>query len=219
MNIAVIVVCAGEGKRLGKIEKPLLTFKGKPLFYHSVNVFIGIKNIKQIILVLKKNHFRLAKKLIRNKKVSFVEGGKERKDSVYNGLCALEKDIDYVLIHDGARPFVKKELVLKIIDSLRKYPAVICGIKVRDTLKIVKNGYVSYTLKRDDVYLIQTPQGFKKELILSAYRLRNRKFYDDAQLLEIDKKRIKVVEGDIFNFKITYPQDILLAKIVSNERL
>jgi 2-C-methyl-D-erythritol 4-phosphate cytidylyltransferase len=217
MKIGAVIVCAGRGKRLGK-DKSILNLKGKPLFWYAVNTFQKIKKIKQIILVLKKSHFKLAKKLVKDKKVFLVEGGKERKDSVYNGLINLKKDIDYVLIHDGARPFVSKELILRIIRNLKKYPAVICGIKTRDTLKIIKNGFVKKTLKREEVFLIQTPQGFKKDLILSAYKLKKKKIYDDAQVLEIIGKKIKVIEGDIFNFKITYPQDFHLAKVI-NERI
>ena len=218
MNIGVVIACAGEGKRLGK-DKSILSLKGKPLFWYAVNTFQKIRKIKQIVLVLKKKHFKLAKKLIKNKKVSLVKGGREREDSVYNGLFNLKKDIDYVLIHDGARPFVSKELILRIIKNLRKYSAVICGIKTRDTLKIVEGGFVKKTLKRENIYLIQTPQGFKKNLILSAYKSKKKKIYDDAQSLEIMGKKIKIVEGDIFNFKITYPEDLYLAKVIGNERL
>jgi len=211
MKIAAIIVCAGKSKRFKK-DKLLIEIKNKPLFYYTFKAFYQIKLISQIILVLNKEKINLAKKLIspfsKNRNIKIVEGGKKRKDSVYNGLISLDRNITHVLIHDGARPFVSKNLILNIIKNLKKYQAVICGIKSKDTVKIVKNGFVKKTLKRDNVYLIQTPEGFKKNLILEAYkRFKEKEVFDDAQFLEFSKKEIKVIDGDILNVKITYPVD------------
>jgi len=211
MKIAAIIVCAGKSKRFKK-DKLLIEIKNKPLFYYTFKAFYQIKLISQIILVLNKEKINLAKKLTspfsKNRNIKIVEGGKKRKDSVYNGLISLDRNITHVLIHDGARPFVSKNLILNIIKNLKKYQAVICGIKSKDTVKIVKNGFVKKTLKRDNVYLIQTPEGFKKNLILEAYkRFKEKEVFDDAQFLEFSKKEIKVIDGDILNVKITYPVD------------
>jgi len=211
MKIAAVIVCAGKSKRFKK-DKLLIEIKNKPLFYYTFKAFYKIKLISQIILVLDKEKFNLAKKIIfpfsKNRNIKIIEGGKKRKDSVYNGLISLDKDITHVLIHDGARPFISKKLILNIIKNLKKNQAVICGIKSRDTVKVVKNGFVKKTLNRDDIYFIQTPQGFKKDLILEAYnRFKEKEVFDDAQLLEFYKKEIKVIDGDILNVKITYPVD------------
>ncbi len=145
-----VIVCAGIGVRLGNIDKAVLELQGEPLFYHSVKIFNKINRIKQIVLVLNKQHFELAEKLIssvgnsnygkNNPNISFVEGGKERKISVLNGLKVLKKDISHVLIHDGARPMVTARIINRIIDKLKVYSAVTCGIKVRDCLKSAEDG-------------------------------------------------------------------------------
>ncbi len=133
---------------------------------------------------------------------------------------ALSEDTGYVLIHDGARPFVTKKIILNMIDELKKHSAVICGLKCPDTLKLVKNGFVKETLDRVDKYLIQTPQGFKKGKLVSAYKkLKTKNLTDDSQLLEIMDEKVKIIPGDLLNFKITYPQDLKLAKIICDERL
>lgn len=216
MKVGVVIVCAGEGKRLGAIEKATVNLGGKPLFYHAVSAFRSLPQVKHVVLVLKRNHFTLAERIIKDKKVICVQGGKERKDSVYNGLCALSEDIDYVLVHDGARALVKRKVVAGILKALKKYPAVVCGLRARDTLKLVNDSkVVMKTLDRNNIVSIQTPQGFKKKLLLSAYsKFRKRKSFDDAQVVEELGYKIKVVDGDIRNFKITYPEDLKLAKVL-----
>lgn len=219
-NAGVVVVCAGIGKRLGVKDKAKLDLGGKPLFYHAVKVFSKIKDIRQIILVLRKDNFPLAKEIIRDKKVTFTQGGVRRCDSVRNGLAVLRHDINYVLIHDGARPFVSGKLVRSILKELRNFGAVICAVKCRDTVKVVSGGVVKRTLARDNLISVQTPQGFRKDLILSAYsKLKNKKVFDDAQVLELAGEKVKVVEGDNLNFKVTYPEDVILAKAVFKQRI
>jgi len=226
-KVGVVIVSAGKGKRLAKGDKATLKLSGKPLFCKSLNTFKSIKGIKEIVLVLRRSNFALAKKHIKGKNTSLVEGGKKRADSVFKGLSALSKDIEYVLIHDAARPFITKKTILDILKELKKHPAVICGLRCPDTLKLVKKGVVRETLNRENVYLIQTPQGFRRKVILQAYKkFRKRRFTplkagltDDAQMLEAIGKPVKVIYGDIFNFKITYSRDFRLAKIISDERL
>ncbi len=227
MKAGVVIVSAGKGKRLAKGDKAILKLGGKPLFCKSLNTFKSIKGIKEIVLVLRKSNFALSKEHIKAKFITLVEGGVKRADSVFKGLSALSKDIEYVLIHDAARPFITKKTILDILKELKKYPAVICGLRCPDTLKLVKKGLVKKTLNREDVYLIQTPQGFRRKVILQAYKkFKKRRFTppkagptDDAQMLEAMGKRVKVIYGDIFNFKITYSRDFALAKIISDERL
>lgn len=237
MKIGVVIVSAGKGKRLAKGDKATLRLSGKPLFCKSFNTFKSIKGIGEIVLVLRKSNFALAKKHIfskgesasdgKGKDIRLVEGGVKRADSVFRGLSALSEDIEYVLIHDAARPFVTKRIILDILKELKKHPAVICGLKCPDTLKLIKKGVVKKTLSREDVYFIQTPQGFRKKTIIQAYKkFRKRRFIppktgltDDAQMLEIIGKKIKVIPGDLLNFKITYPEDLKLAQIICHERL
>jgi len=212
MNVGAVIVGGGKGRRLGKEDKALLNLEGEPLFCHAYKTFKQIKQIKQIIIVLKKKHFALAKKVISGREVLFIEGGRERMHSVYNGIVSLRKEIDYVLIHDAARPFVSRKIILNVLKELRKHPAVICGHCAKDTVKIIEKSFVKKTIERSSVFLSQTPQGFKKDLIVKAYKkFKNRKFTDDAQAVELFGQRVKVVKGALRNFKITYPDDIVLA--------
>ncbi|MCM8819540.1 MAG: 2-C-methyl-D-erythritol 4-phosphate cytidylyltransferase [Candidatus Omnitrophica bacterium] len=221
-KIALILVCAGIGKRFSKkIDKALLKIENKPLFYYTLKNFINIKQIKQVVLVLRKKNFNIAKRLLskfnNNFLIKIVEGGKERQDSVINGLTVLDSEITDVLIHDGARPFVRKKLITAIIKNLQYFDAVICGVKVKDALKLEKEGFVKSTLNRDNIFYIQTPQGFKKDLIIRAYKnLGNKKVFDDAQAVELLGEKVKIIEGDPLNIKITYPQDIFLLKAIAN---
>jgi len=211
-NVGVVIVCAGKGKRLGQ-DKAAIGLKGKPLFFRTYEIFKNIKQIKQIVIVLRKKHLRQAKKLINDKRVIFCEGGRERKDSVLNGIFALDESINYLLIHDGARPFTPKNVIVSIIKELKRNPAVICGIKSKDTLKLANKDFVVKTLDRNNIFLIQTPQGFKKDIIVKAYRnLKTKKVFDDAGLVELSGKKVKIVEGSPVNIKITYPEDISLAR-------
>jgi len=218
VKVGVVIVCAGSGKRLGSEDKAVLNLGGIPLFYHSLKVFESIREVKQIVLVLRRSHFALAERIIsvkagKKKKIALAEGGRERKNSVCNGLGALDKDIDYVLIHDGARPFIKKKVIERILEQLRKYPSVICAVSPNDTLKYVEKKYVKATLPRGKVLCVQTPQGFKKKLLMDAYaKLGERLAFDDAQAVEYLGRRVKIIEGDVDNIKITYPQDLRYAK-------
>ncbi|MEI8348583.1 MAG: 2-C-methyl-D-erythritol 4-phosphate cytidylyltransferase [Candidatus Omnitrophota bacterium] len=220
-NVGVVIVGAGKGKRLGlKIDKALLPLAGKPLFLRTVAIFENLQEIKQIVLVLGKRYCAPAKKMMHDKNIAVVEGGSQRQDSVRKGLFALRGDINYVLIHDVARPFVSNETLNRILKALKRYPAVICAVAAKDAVKTVKNGCVRKTLSRESLVLVQTPQGFKKELILRAYsRLKNTKLYDDAQAVELMGKKVRVVEGDYSNMKITYPGDIELAHYICHEKL
>lgn len=229
--VGAVIVSAGSGKRLARGDKAVLNLAGKPLFYRALEVFCSVKAIKEIVLVLRKDNFPLAKKFIsskgcKGKRIILVEGGAKRADSVFKGLSALREETDNVLIHDGARPFVSKKLIFNILKELKKYPAVTCGLKCPDTLKLVKQGVIKKTLDRDSVYFIQTPQAFRKKLILKAYKgLKERKpvptaarFTDDAQILEALGKPVRVVAGDILNFKVTYPEDLDLARKLSRTK-
>lgn len=211
MKSGVVIVCAGEGRRFGRAKADFL-LEGKPLFYYSLKVFLKVKKIEQIVLVLQKKHFEFAKKFIKSPKVCLAEGARLRAGSVAKGLEKIKDDLDYILIHDCARPFLDKQIVLELIKNLEIYPAVIPGLRIVDTLKDVEAGFVKKTLKRRDFYLIQTPQGFRASLIKKAYKKAEARATDSAQLLENLGHKVKVIQGSRINFKITHPQDICLAR-------
>jgi 2-C-methyl-D-erythritol 4-phosphate cytidylyltransferase len=194
--------------------------------HYPLKVFSRSEQIGEIIVVLRKAHYHIARKIIsrlkiRDKRIVFVEGGRRRQDSVMNGLQALSGNIRYVLIHDAARPFVNYQIVERVLKNLRRYPTVIPAVGSRDTLKLVNSRrVVKKTLNREGVFCVQTPQGFRKEILMNAYRqYRGKRFFDDAQVVESLGVKVKVVEGDICNFKITYPQDVKLAEILAKSML
>jgi len=204
---AALIVCAGAGKRFGA-DKAVLKINGKPMFAVGARLFSGLPQISQVVLVLRKKHFPLARRLLGDK-VTLVLGGKARRDSVYNGLKALGAEITHVLIHDGARPFVSRRTILKVLAGLKKHPAVICGTIATDTVKSVKNGFITRTLPREEIFLAQTPQGFKKDVILKAFAGQpGQPATDDARLVELLGKKVKIVIANRENIKITYPQDL-----------
>ncbi|MCM8824246.1 MAG: 2-C-methyl-D-erythritol 4-phosphate cytidylyltransferase [Candidatus Omnitrophica bacterium] len=216
MKFAVILLCAGRGKRLKeRVDKAFVNIGGSPFFLYSYQVFKNIKDIEQIIIVARKKFFPLIDLYVKDKNVNVVCGGRERKDSVYQGLKFVREDIEYLIIHDGARPFIDTELIKRVMEAVKNYPAVTLGIKVNDALKKVKKGMVVKTVEREDLYFIQTPQAFKKSLIIKAYRsLGKLAVYDDTQMVEMMGEKVKVIEGSPLNIKITYPQDLILAQYI-----
>jgi 2-C-methyl-D-erythritol 4-phosphate cytidylyltransferase len=213
MKLGVVLACAGEGKRLGKrIDKAFVRLRGKPLFLYSLQLFSQIKSILQIALVIRKDSLALASGYVNNKKIILVAGGRHRQQSVYQGVMNLDRRITHVLIHDGARPLLKAKDVHRLKASLKKYDAVTLGIPVKETLKRVRRAYVEKTIQRDNLYVIQTPQGFRRSLLEEAYRTKKRNVSDEARLVEQLGKSVKVIPGDASNIKITYPQDLLLAE-------
>ena len=208
MKIGVVLVCAGVGKRFGKVDKAVAKLSAKPLFLHALKKFLGIKAVSQVALVMRAKNFSVANRYAGDKRIVLVEGGKERQDSVKNGLLALDKKITHVLIHDGARPFVDKATILRVINALKKSSAVICAVPARDTIKVAKGGVVKSTLDRNQLVCAQTPQGFKKELIEKGYKKLRKKVFDDAQVVELMGKKTKVVKGSENNIKVTYRKDL-----------
>lgn len=219
-----IVLSGGKGKRMGtSVSKQYLLLEDKPILYYSLKAFDN-SNIDEIIIVAGKDDIEFVTTQIVNKynikKVTkFVAGGKERYNSVYNGLCSID-DANYVLIHDGARPFIETELINKCIDTVKKEKACIVGMPVKDTIKIVdKDTYVKNTPSRSTVWQIQTPQCFEYSLIKSAYESiiasEREDITDDSMVMEAyECCKIKVLEGSYTNIKITTPEDILVGKTI-----
>jgi 2-C-methyl-D-erythritol 4-phosphate cytidylyltransferase len=211
MKIAIIIVAAGNGKRLG-IDKAVMPINGKPLFYYSCAMTLTLNNIFQVILVIKPKHFMLVRSLF-GKKIDLTAGGKERNNSVVNGLNSLKPQVTHVLVHDAARPFTSQETFNKVLTGLKTNPAVICGIFAQDTVKLVKNDTILKTLPRNEIFLAQTPQGFDRKLLVAAYRkLKKTGVTDDAQVVQMFGEKIKVVEGSRNNIKITYKEDLNIVK-------
>ncbi len=225
MKTAAIVVCAGIGKRLNlkNNAKPFLPICGKPILARTLMALEKSSHIDGIIVVANKRFIKKASELIMKfglKKISAIAcGGKNRSESVYNGLNIIGKDIDIVLIHDGARPFLSGALIKDCVKAAEKFGAAVAAVPVESTVKEAdKKLFVKKTLDRNIIWAIQTPQVFKREIIMTAYKkaVKNKesfaKFTDDAMLVERLGKKVKIVMGDFENIKITRPADLKIAE-------
>lgn len=211
MNYSAIVLCAGKGSRSGlTYNKMLYRFKNKTVYEMTMEIFLNDERCKQIVVVTKEEELDDLKKLISSKKIDYVFGGKERQDSVYNGLQVVKED--YVLIHDGARPYLKKENIGDILECLNKNDACLLIVPVKDTIKVCIDGNIVKTLPREQLVQAQTPQAFKTELIKRCYQKGKDKNYiatDDASLVEyFENIEVKAVLGSYSNIKITTPDDL-----------
>jgi 2-C-methyl-D-erythritol 4-phosphate cytidylyltransferase len=206
MKRSVILLAGGEGSRFGT-KKQYILLGGKPLYMHSLEKVLDL--FEEVILVLPEEDLQ---KIKVPPKVKKVAGGKERQDSVLEGLLEAEGDI--VIVHDCARPFASRELFLKVAE-LGEFEGKICALPVRDTLKQVSEGMVIKTIDRTGLWHSQTPQAFLRKVLLEChFRARSEGFFatDDAMLLERYGYRVGVVMGEPTNIKITYPEDLALAQ-------
>ncbi|WP_296971818.1 2-C-methyl-D-erythritol 4-phosphate cytidylyltransferase [Tepidanaerobacter sp. EBM-38] len=221
MQVSTVIAAGGHGKRMNSsVSKQFLTIKGHPILYYTLNKFEKMDVISSIVLVTGVDDMDYTREeIIRKygfKKVKLVEGGKERQDSVYNGLREIPPQTDIVVIHDGVRPFVPIKLIEKSITAAMKYKAVGVAVPVKDTIKIVGDGnIIKSTPDRKTLWSIQTPQTFKYDLILAAYeKALSEGFYgtDDTVLVERMGLSVKIIEGAYENIKITTPEDIIFAE-------
>lgn len=217
MDISLIIVAAGFGRRLGGVDKAFVKIAGKEIILYSFETFEKVPQIKEKIIVVNKENVDKAKSVFHGKNVKFVFGGSIRAESVKNGVLVAKEN--FVMVHDAARPFVSVSLIERVINALKGADSVIPTLKVKPTIKVVEDGFVFRTLKRDTLAVVQTPQLFRKEQLLSAYE----KFTDlsgitdESMLIEKLGKRVRVVEGEEKNLKITTPLDLIVAReIVKN---
>lgn len=223
-KIAAVVPAAGRGSRMGMGErKQFLSLAGIPVLGHVLKVLEASLVIQSIVIVVgpgEENYCRSAvvDKLGIGKVAAIVPGGIERQDSVYSGLLALSPDTGIVVVHDGARPLLSPEGLTKVVEAAQTYGAATCAVPVKDTVKLAgKDGFVSRTLPRGQLWLTQTPQAFHYEIILSAHRRAREKNFmgtDDAGLVELLGLPVKLVPGSYKNIKITTPEDLIMAAAI-----
>lgn len=213
MEYTALIVAAGSGSRVGLgYNKVLYKFEnGKTILEETVRRFRCDERCKQIIIVASYEDMRTFTELCSAGNIVFVLGGETRQQSVCNGLKAVKED--YVLIHDGARPWLPMDCINRILDTLENEDACLLTVPVKDTIKEVRDGYIVQTYQRDTLRQAQTPQAFKTDLILACYREAKRKGImatDDAQLVELcSEVRVKEVEGSYENSKVTTKEDLL----------
>lgn len=225
-KIIAIVLAAGQGSRMkSDIQKQYMLLNEKPVLYYSLSTFEK-SIVDEIVLVVGEGEIEycrneIIKEYNFTKVKTIVEGGKERWNSVYNGLSVLEA-CDYVLIHDGARPFVTVDMIERSIESVKTHKACVVGMPVKDTIKIAdENGFCDYTPNRSRTWMIQTPQTFEFSLIKEAYdklKQEGRKdsiITDDAMVVEhYVNCPVFLLEGSYENIKITTSEDIKIANIL-----
>lgn len=208
MTYQAILLAAGNSSRSAlPYNKVLHLIEDKPIIYLSASNFINDERCNKILLVCKEEEINTFKEVfVGIDKIEYVVGGKTRQESVNNALTHI--DSDYVLIHDGARPYYSNNLLNEIVDKLNDHNAVIPVIKVIDTLKVVKDNKVVKTLNREEVVRVQTPQGFKTSLIKTAHNKAIKNTYtDDSSMVEELNEEVFVVEGETTNIKFTIKED------------
>jgi 2-C-methyl-D-erythritol 4-phosphate cytidylyltransferase len=213
--IEAVIVAAGSGKRMGGIYKQFSSVVGKQIFLYSVEEFLDY-GVKRVILVVPEEKLSPARESVAKfgEKVKVVSGGERRQDSVYNGFKETSEKI--VLIHDAVRPFISVELIGRVVEGVKKFEICAPAVPVKDTLKLYKENEILWTRARSNLLQVQTPQGFKREILerivslFSAYS-----FTDELAFAEKLNYGIHWVEGDPLNIKVTYPKDMELVEAIA----
>ncbi len=220
-NVAVILG-AGSGTRMkSEKNKMLLDICGKTVIERSVETFLNLSDVDEIIVTVREQDVDELSKILTDERISFVIGGSTRQQSVKNAIETID-DAELVIIHDGARPLVLEDDVDNTIKAAYEFGSAALAVPVKDTVKVVdKNGFVISTPDRSTLFAVQTPQIFKFDLYKSALEKATadgKEFTDDCQLLEYAEQKVKMVVGSYENIKITTPEDIAVAEGILSKR-
>lgn len=226
-KISVLIPAAGQGKRMGtSVKKPYLMLGDKPILSHTIDRFEQNSAIDEIIVIVDESDFTICYEhvlapFLYKKTRELISGGETRQVSVYNGLCALSDDVDYVIIHDGVRPFIDDDIIFRCLEATAECGASVAAVPVKETIKVAnKNQYINYTPDRDLLWRVQTPQVFRKALLIEAHekaRLDSINAPDDATLVEKLGVPVKLVMGSYKNVKLTTPEDLSFAETLLND--
>ncbi len=218
--ISAIVLAAGSGKRMGgKTMKQFLKIGSNPVIIQTLSVFERSCFIDDVILVSPESEVDFSRRFVKaaslDKVSKIVVGGSERQHSVKNGLNAVSQNSDIVIIHDGVRPFLTEKNITDVVASAKKSGAAILAVPVKDTVKEASGEYISRTIPRENLWLAQTPQAFRYNVIKKAFENADNLGLtgtDDASLVEATGKEVSIVLGSYNNIKITTPEDLLFAE-------
>lgn len=224
-KVTAILLVAGNSNRYGQNRnKNFEIINGKTILSYSLNEFNKNENIDNIIIAVKQNEIPKVKQIIEKeqftKNIKIINGGKTRAESVYN--CIKNTNSDIVIIHDGARPLIKQEYINKCIENIDEFKGVTIGVKSKDTIKIAnENNMVISTTNRKNTWMIQTPQCFDRQTLLEMHeKYKSADVTDDCELLEKDNYKIKIIEGDYTNIKITTYDDFeIVNRLLNNQNL
>lgn len=208
----------------GGKPKQFLELFGKPILAHTLRALSRIEFISDIFLIVPRDFTPAARQIVSEwveggdeavpgaASISIVAGGAERQDSVYNGLLRLPPDCGWVLVHDGVRPFASPELIRAVWEGAHETGACIAAVSATDTVKRGRRGRVEETIPRDEIWLVQTPQVFRKDTLLAAYEraiVSGWSGTDDASFVERIGVPVSIVEGEKTNIKVTTPADLV----------
>ena len=225
-RIAAILPAAGSGSRLGAVRpKQFIELAGKSILLRSLEAFQYADEVDEILVSVAGTAVEHVRRLVEanrlNKVLHIVAGGPRRQDSVWNALQKLEgSDVRVVLIHDAARPFVSAELIRSVCEAAETFGAAIPALPVTDTIKRVSpERFIDGTIDRSTLAMAQTPQGFRLDILLNAFRAALKDSYtgtDEASLLEHLGMRVKIIAGEKENMKITDPEDLAAAALIAD---
>jgi len=217
-KLGVVIVAAGTSQRMAGTNKLFAPLRGKPLLAWSVDTCQGYSLVQQIVLVLQDKDLARGQKLKEERswsKVTLCPGGARRQDSVREGLKQM-RDCNWVMIHDGARPFLTLDLIehgLKIVEEIG---AAVAAVPIKDTIKLAADGeLIGETLRRDRLWAAQTPQIFSFDMITKAYENLATEVTDDATAVERLGHKVQLYMGDYKNIKVTTTEDLALARIIA----
>ena len=221
-----VIVAAGKGKRMGtELSKQFLPLCGKEILAHTVEKFEKAEKIRDIILVTGEDSLQDVQDMTQEygweKIRSIIAGGKERQESVWNGLQEVAADAEIVLIHDGVRPFVTEDILNLSMETAMEMGGCVAGVPAKDTIKVCNSENIAVdTPDRSTLWQIQTPQTFRRELIMKAYMQAKEDGFvgtDDASLAEYSGYPVKVIMGSYRNIKITTKEDLLIGEAFLKE--
>lgn len=221
-KVGAVIAAAGSSRRLGGVDKIFALVTGRPVLAHVLDIFQQCSAVDEIVVVLNEAGLEQGRRLVAERGFSKVtavcRGGEQRQDSVSEGLKRLE-GCHWVVIHDGARPCVTPDLIQRGLEEAHQTGAAVAAVPVKETVKIVDaGGVIRDTPRRDKVWVAQTPQIFRSDIIMEAYGQDRGQVTDDAALVEALGHRVKVFMGSYENIKVTTAEDLALAEIILRKK-
>ena len=218
-----VIVAAGSASRMGGIDKVMAPLGGEPMILRTVRAFEDCEAVKEIVIVTREDLMGPIAELCSGftKIRSVVQGGSSRQESVKLGLLAFSKEVRLAAVHDGARPLVSVELIDKVIRAAHSYGAAAPAIPVKDTIKIFEGGFIAATPDRSTLRAVQTPQVMDRDLLLGALEKAEQEgtaLTDDCSAVEHIGMRVRLVEGEERNLKVTTPLDLKIAELLLEEK-
>ena len=224
MVTVAVVPAGGSGRRMGRSRpKQYLAVRGVPLIVHTLRALV--RSVQGVVVAAPAAHVGSTRRLFARHRLpcvlAVVAGGAERQESVWLALSALPEETRWVIVHDAVRPFITPALIERVLAAARAHGAATCGLAVRDTVKRVRETLVQATLDRDGLWLTQTPQAFRRELLWEAHDKARREGFlgtDDAMLVERLGRAVRIVPTAGLNTKVTTPADLALARALLGRR-